>query len=319
MTKIEESWLALRNAIIEQAAIDYKLGFSLPEDFLEFSNDPRNRGLKPSHQKLRDDAAKFFKSKWCNALLGMDNSDMTGEGILRRLKEYTLEELKDGQKESKMQVELIQQTPKPIDTIVKIASICYDSRPTNKMAMVKHLYLNGHHSTFEHVYFTFKISGISRACSHQLVRHRLAAFTQRSQRYCEENGFEYVEPDSIKNDKTLDTEYKTMMRYINETYCDWIHLKDVKKEDARFVLPNACETELYMSCNLRELIHIANERLCARAQWEIRELVSKMVALVDPEIRWMLVPKCESGYSICNYVCAGHKGYTLMRKGEKEE
>lgn len=74
-------------------------------------------------------------------------------------------------------------------------------------------------------------------------------------------------------------------------------------EDARYILPNACCTDLYLSCNLRELIHICNERLCSKAQWEIRELVEKMVNLVDPDLRFMLVPKCQSGRIICNSPC----------------
>ena len=77
----------------------------------------------------------------------------------------------------------------------------------------------------------------------------------------------------------------------------------VPNEDARFVLPNACATSLYLSCNLRELIHIANERLCTKAQWEIRELVNEMVSLVAPELSFMLVPKCKSGRIICNSPC----------------
>lgn len=80
-----------------------------------------------------------------------------------------------------MLVTPIQATPDPINTIAAIASICYDSDPKNPLGLVKHLYRNGHHSVFEHIYFTFKIEGISRACSHQLVRHRHCSFTQRSQ------------------------------------------------------------------------------------------------------------------------------------------
>ena len=93
-----------------------------------------------------------------------------------------------------MNVLLIQATPKPIETIAQIASICYDSDPKNPLGLVKHLYRNGHLSVFEHIYFTFKIEDISRACSHQLVRHRHCSFTQRSQRYCSEDGFEVVVP-----------------------------------------------------------------------------------------------------------------------------
>src|SRR5574344_250336 len=97
-----------------------------------------------------------------------------------------------------MRVTLVQSTPNPITTIATIASICYDSDPKNPLGLVKHLYKHGHHSVFEHIYFTFKIEGISRACSHQLVRHRMCSFTQRSQRYCSEDGFSYREPLSIR-------------------------------------------------------------------------------------------------------------------------
>ena len=199
-----------------------------------------------------------------------------------------------------MQVTLIQQTPAPIETISKIASICYDSNPKNPLGLVKHLYKNGHHSVFEHIYFTFKIEGISRACSHQLVRHRMCSFTQRSQRYCAENGFSYVTPPTV-----CDTTFADDMLTISDWYNDYQIVFNTPNEDARYVLPNACCTDLYLSCNLRELIHIANERLCTRAQWEIRELVKQMVSLVDPELQFMLVPKCKSGRIICNSPCGG--------------
>jgi thymidylate synthase (FAD) len=204
-----------------------------------------------------------------------------------------------------MEVTLIQATPNPVETIAQIASICYDSDPKNPMALVKHLYKNGHHSVMEHIYFTFKIEGISRACSHQLVRHRHCSFTQRSQRYCNENGFFVVTPTSINK---VDEKYGyfELMDVIEQHY-DELQALGVPNEDARYVLPNACTTELYLSCNLRELIHIANERLCTKAQWEIRELVKQMVALVDPQLQFMLVPKCKSGRIICNSPCKGGK------------
>ena len=199
-----------------------------------------------------------------------------------------------------MQVTLIQQTPAPVETISKIASICYDSNPTNPLGLVKHLYKNGHHSVFEHIHFTFKIEGISRACSHQLVRHRHCSFTQRSQRYCSEKGFEYVTPPTL--DRCI---FDGDMSTIQDWYDDYKIVYNTPNEDARYILPNACCTDLYLSCNLRELIHIANERLCTRAQWEIRELVKQMIALVEPELQFMLVPKCKSGRIICNSPCGG--------------
>ena len=198
-----------------------------------------------------------------------------------------------------MNVKIVQATDNPIETIAQIASICYDSDPKNPMALVKHLYAGGHHSVFEHIYFTFKIEGISRACSHQLVRHRHCSFTQRSQRYCSEDGFEYVTPTTIPP-----YAMETSMERIGDWYNN-LQTREVPNEDARYILPNACATSLYLSCNLRELIHMANERLCTRAQWEIRDLVKAMCKLVDPQLQFMLVPKCKSGRIICNTPCGG--------------
>ena len=209
-----------------------------------------------------------------------------------------------------MKVELIQQTPNPIETIAKIASICYDSDPKNPLGLVKHLYRNGHHSVFEHIYFTFRIDGISRACSHQLVRHRMCSFTQRSQRYCSEDKASFIIPAMVDelDDCEIEWHQEALDRFSDASRF-YIDLCDegVPREDARYFLPNACCTSLYLSCNLRELIHIANERLCSRAQWEIRNVVEEMVQAVDPALRFMLVPKCESGYLICNSPCKKDK------------
>lgn len=201
-----------------------------------------------------------------------------------------------------MNVKLIQNTPTPIELIANIASICYDSDPKDPMKLVKHLYTNGHHSVFEHIYFTFKIEGISRACSHQLVRHRHCSFTQRSQRYCNENEINVIVPPKMAEDMYSFDVYMDAIDNSYERYVSSVNM-GLPKEDARYVLPNACCTDLYLSCNLRELIHICNERLCSRAQWEIRELVRKMVELVDDELKFMLVPKCRSGRIICKLPC----------------
>ncbi len=199
-----------------------------------------------------------------------------------------------------MKVTLVQATPNPVETIAQIASICYDSDPKNSMKLVEHLYKGGHHSVFEHIYFTFKIEGISRACSHQLVRHRHCSFTQRSQRYCSEDGFEFVTPKSIDTDCNMDIKIGRI-----EGWYNGLQAYGVPNEDARYILPNGCATSLYLSCNLRELIHMANERLCTRAQWEIRDLVREMCKLVDHQLQFMLVPKCQSGRIICNTQCGG--------------
>lgn len=195
-----------------------------------------------------------------------------------------------------MKVTLVQSTPDPINFIANIASISHgNAKAKNPMGLVKFLYRNGHDSVFEHVYFTFYIEGISRACSHQLVRHRMSSFTQRSQRYCSEIDTKFVAPDGLKDSKI----YWQAVHGMSEAYRDLVRL-GFPKEDARYILPNATCTDLYMSCNLRQLIHIANERLCMDAQWEIRELVEMMCSLVDPQLQFMLAPKCQRGHFDCH-------------------
>ena len=135
-------------------------------------------------------------------------------------------------------------------------------------------------------------------CSHQLVRHRHCSFTQRSQRYCEETGFEFVLPK--KAVRGFGGTMAIMQMHYNEAL-----LAGVPAEDARYILPNACKTSLYLSCNLRELIHMANERTCLRAQWEIRELVWQMIEAVDESLHFMLVPKCEAPHLNCLEPCGG--------------
>ena len=215
-----------------------------------------------------------------------------------------------------MEVKLVQSTPNIVEFLATAASICYNSSPKNPLGLVQHLYKSGHHSVFEHAYFTWKISGISRAASHQLVRHRMCSFTQRSQRYCNEDGFKYVMPP-----RAASYEFDHCMDEISKAY--QAIQSFALNEDARFVLPNACETELYMSCNLRELIHIANERLCTRAQWEIRQLVELMCNEVISQPRneflkdW-LVPKCEANaLHICPELrgsCGKHTHFTDAKR-----
>jgi thymidylate synthase (FAD) len=184
-----------------------------------------------------------------------------------------------------MKVELIQATTNPIKLIADIASICYGKEEANNPEkLVKNLNKLGHHSVFEHVWFTFKIEGISRACLAQLTRHRHASFTVRSQRYCEEGNFKAVVPDSIWNDKVLRDNYFNLMEMIGNHY-DGLRESGIKREDARFVLPEATQTELYISLNLRELMHIYELRSTSNAQWEIRNLTNYMVSLIPEELK----------------------------------
>lgn len=204
-----------------------------------------------------------------------------------------------------MQVTLTRITDNPISAIEEAACNCYNSKPTDGKIM-KACYNSGHHSVLEFADFTFHIEGISRALSHQLIRHRLASFAQRSQRYCGENGFDYVTPNTIERNKEALIEYRTFMANCRKAY-ENLQSLGIPNEDARFVLPNACETQIEVKMNLRELIHFMNERLCTRAQWEIRELAQKMrdeVLNVMPEFKPYLVPKCES-HAVMPY-CTEH-------------
>lgn len=203
-------------------------------------------------------------------------------------------------------VHLISEPVNALKTIYLACRTCYSADfPINiwekdiseeKMLNLIHKVMeSGHHSTIEHCQYTFTISGISRACTHQLVRHRHMSFSQKSQRYVVEKGqFEYITPSTVKN-VGLEEEYKGLMSNINGFYDKMIE-KGIPAEDARFVLPNASTSSLIVSLNLRELIHIANLRLCVNAQHEIRKLTKKMCELVVEKEPWLanyLVVKCE--------------------------
>lgn len=142
-----------------------------------------------------------------------------------------------------------------------------------------------HTSVLEHWSATFSIEGISRACSHQLVRHRLASYSQQSQRYVDMAGFDYVVPESIEDQVVgwcMDTpitarvEYDTIMGNLRRAYRRLIEA-GIPEEDARYILPNACTTNIVVTMNARELRHFFALRCCSRAQWEIRELANKML------------------------------------------
>jgi thymidylate synthase (FAD) len=158
----------------------------------------------------------------------------------------------------------------------------------------------GHLSITEHASFTFSVKGISRACSHQLVRHRIASYTQQSQRYVKfkKDELGYVTPKTIKN-SNLREEYDQMMEKISRLYEKMLNEK-IPAEDARYILPNAAETNLTVTMNARELLHFFSLRLCERAQWEIKELAERMlkeVKEVAPILFEKIGPRCEQlGY-----------------------
>lgn len=142
---------------------------------------------------------------------------------------------------------------------------------------------SGHSAVLEHWTATFSIEGVSRVLTHQLVRHRLASFSQQSQRYVKvtgknnELGLNYITPYSIW-DIGLDYEYDELMDSI-ESFYDKMIARGIPEEDARYILPNACTTNIVVSMNARELRHFFKYRVCNRAQWEIRELAKQMLTL----------------------------------------
>lgn len=202
--------------------------------------------------------------------------------------------------ESKLKVILLRYTPNPEETIAMAAKLCYSAsdisllrgkiESKDQKEFVEKLMIMGHMTPIEHPSFTFAIEGISRACSHQLVRHRLASYSQQSQRYVsEKNGFDYIIPETIKKDKNLNKYFQDFMEEAQKAYnyiIERLNEKGVKGEeanqDARFVLPNAAETKLIATMNARELLHFFRLRCCYRAQWEIRHLAEQMLFLVKP-------------------------------------
>ena len=188
----------------------------------------------------------------------------------------------------------------------------YDSTDDEEkmLKLIKKVIGSGHYSTIEHIQVSFAISNVSRACTHQLVRHRHMSFSQKSQRYVKEKGqFDFIIPPTIARDKELTEKYENFMASVSEFYLELTEA-GIPAEDARFVLPNAAASSMVASLNLRELIHLANIRLCTRAQYEIRMLVKKMCDELTKDEEWLkeyLVPKCEHlGY--CDEdKCCGRK------------
>lgn len=187
-----------------------------------------------------------------------------------------------------MRVDLIQYTPNPEKVVAAAARLCYSANPVPELlerlddelvaSFVRKLRSMGHLSTFEHVSFQFSIDGVSRALSHQLVRHRIASYSQRSQRYVKERGFDFVIPPSIEQNSGALERFKAVMARIQEDYLEL--LNNAPAEDARYILPNACTTSLMATFNARSLLNFFEHRTCMRAQWEIRALAEQMLELV---------------------------------------
>lgn len=210
-----------------------------------------------------------------------------------------------------MYVELLNYTPNPEKTIAMAAKLCYSPAQIEELrgkidnskvrSFIYKLFQRGHTSPFEHISFTFGIEGISRATSHQLVRHRIASYSQQSQRYVEYEHLDYIIPPKINEDKELRSTFMTMMEKIEEVYRYFLE-KEVAAEDARYVLPNAACTKIIVTMNARSLFHFFGLRCCHKAQWEIQKLACEMLKLViniAPSIFEKAGPKCIEGIEYC--------------------
>ena len=221
-----------------------------------------------------------------------------------------------------MQVELLYYTPEPERAIASAARLCYapvgaselmETMSDDEVKKILSIVIKGRHlSTLEHASYTFAVDGVSRALTHQLVRHRLASFNQQSQRYVKfDDGFDYVEPPSIASNAQAHEIFINCMKQCSEAYSKLREIADpniadnflIPKEDARFVLPNAAETKIVVTMNVRELYHFFELRCCRRAQWEIRELALKMLELVTPTAPYIFL---DAGAPCVHDVC--HEG-----------
>lgn len=230
-----------------------------------------------------------------------------------------------------MKVKLLAHTPQPEKVIAMAAKLCYspvgvDEIEENLSDESIEKFLNvlinmGHESPLEHVSFTFGIEGISRSCSHQIVRHRIASFSQQSQRYVKLDQFEYIIPPQIEKIEEAKKIFIQSMKKDQEDYDKLVDILFEKKnkklieegksekeaksqgekiaiEDARYVFPNACETKMVFTINTRSLYNFFEHRCCERAQWEIRELATQMlkeVKTVAPILFKNCGPKCVKG------------------------
>ncbi len=205
-----------------------------------------------------------------------------------------------------MKVSLLKYTPEPERTVAMSARLCYSPVGAEELeqtmadtqvgTLIAKLFNMGHLSTFEHVSFTFAIEGISRVLTHQLVRHRIASYSQQSQRYVTEHGFEYIVPPTVAAKPEAKAKFDQLLAEIQQTYDELVAM-GVHQEDARYVLANATETKIVVTMNARSLLHFFEKRCCQRAQWEIRNLANAMLAEVKsvaPRLFTKAGPSCIS-------------------------
>ena len=215
--------------------------------------------------------------------------------------------------QKKLKVILLRHTLEPEETIALAAKLCYSKSTISDLKekisqkdqsdFIRKLMDMGHESVLEHVSFTFGVEGVSRVLLAQLTRHRIASFSVQSQRYVSyENGFGYIIPDSIAalGEESVNR-FREQMNTLEKWYTEWQKLLgkgEKSNEDARFVLPNACETRIILTMNVRELRHFFSLRMCSRAQWEIRKMAEEMFRLcfeTAPSLFMNAGPACIRG------------------------
>ncbi len=207
-----------------------------------------------------------------------------------------------------MEVELLYHTPDPERAIATAARLCYapvgaselmETMPPKRVqSVLSTIMKSGHFSTLEHVSYTFAIDGVSRALTHQLVRHRLASFNQQSQRYVKfKDGLDTVKPATVAENEEASALFDEAIGAAVAAY-EKLLAAGIPAEDARYLLPNAAETKIVVTMNVRELLHFFELRCCNRAQWEIRELAHRMLELVRPTAPYVFMdagPSCVRG------------------------
>lgn len=184
-----------------------------------------------------------------------------------------------------MDVHLSEITSNPVETIFKAYRLCYAKgkhkdikilSPEDQIEFIKDKLLKGHFSPLEHVSMTFQISGISRACSHQLVRHRTAKFSQQSQRYVDGSNFEFVMPESIARNRNAAEAYSRFTREVTNIYKE-LSMLGIPREDVRYILPNSTTTNITVTMDVNNFRKFYAQRNCKYAQNEIRVLAQQMM------------------------------------------
>lgn len=216
-----------------------------------------------------------------------------------------------------MKVVLIAHTPDPDLVCASAGNSCYSEHPSYEIMddegfdagrTLSRIVSMGHYSVIEHAVFTFSVEGVSRALTHQLVRHRIASFSQQSQRYVSMKEPSFVTPHTVENDPEALKVFDETMDAIWEAYSK-LEAMGIPAEDARYLLPNGCTTNITITMNARELLHFFSMRCCNRAQWEIREMADQMLALcreVSPVIFKDAGPGCVRGHCPEGKKSCGH-------------